>query len=153
MPISLSPLQMREIIMDHYDHPLHKKRPDNLDGYLAVHSNSVNCIDDIDVFLLVDDGVVTDCAFDGIACAISTASTDIMCDLVIGKKIDEAKRIIEQFFNMIYEKQYDDTLLDEAIAFQNTYKQAARIKCATIGWNALSDLFKMFEEVDNDKER
>ena len=32
--------------------------------------------------------------------------------------------------NMIYEKDYDPEILEEAIAFQNTYKQANRIKCA-----------------------
>ena len=30
--------------------------------------------------------------------------------------------------------------LDEAVVFQNTYKQAARIKCATLGWNGLKEL-------------
>ena len=34
---------------------------------------------------------------------------------------------------MIHEEEYDDTVLDEAIVFMNTSKQAARIKCATIG--------------------
>ncbi len=145
MPISLSPLMMREIIMDHYSNPSHKHQP-KVDGYLKIHSSSVNCIDDIDVFLLINDGKIIDCCFDGVACAISTASTDIMCDLVIGKDEDFAKKILHEYLNMIYEKEYDSALLDEANAFQNTHKQAARIKCATIGWNSLDELFKLFDE-------
>ncbi len=145
MPISLSPLEMRQIIMDHYSYPRHKRKPSK-EGYLTIHSNSINCIDDIDVYLLIEGDKVVDCCFEGVACAISTASTDIMCDLVIGQSEGQAKKIIEQYLNMIFEKDYDDLLLDEANAFKNTHKQAARIKCATIGWNALTDLFKLFDE-------
>ena len=43
---------------------------------------------------------------------------------------------------MIEEKPYDDTVLDEAIVFVNTGKQAARIHCATMGWTAMKDLIK-----------
>ena len=50
--------------------------------------------------------------------------------------------MIEQFLNMIEEKEYDESVLDEAIVFINTGKQAARIHCATIGWDAVSELLK-----------
>ena len=52
MPISieLTPEIMREIIMDHYSSPRHKHKMEG-DGFLSTHSSSVNCIDDIDVFL------------------------------------------------------------------------------------------------------
>lgn len=133
--IELTPQIMREIIMDHYSHPRHKYSPQE-NGYLSTHSSSVNCIDDIDVFLKMKDGKVEDALWEGTACAISTASTDILCDLLIGKDEKEARYIIEQYHNMISEKEYDASVLDEALAFMNTSKQAARIHCATIGWDA-----------------
>ena len=43
--------------------------------------------------------IVIDCCFTGVACTISTASTDIMCDLVVNKSLKDAKYIIEQFEN------------------------------------------------------
>ena len=60
----------------------------------------MNCIDDIDVFLKEEKGVVVDAVWTGVACAISTASTDILCDLLIGKKSDEALNIIAQYDHM-----------------------------------------------------
>ena len=42
-------------------------------------------------------------------------------------------------------KEYDADILEEAVAFQNVYKQANRIKCATIGWNAIKE---MIDEVE-----
>ncbi|MFA6645280.1 MAG: SUF system NifU family Fe-S cluster assembly protein [Bacilli bacterium] len=141
MPISLDPQMMRAIIMDHYEQPRNKRTPfDAL--YKMMHIDSPNCIDDINVFLLEEKGVIADCAFDGVACTISTASTDIMTELVIGKKTEEALYIIDQYQKMIHEQPFDDSVLDEAIVFINTHRQAARIKCATIGWDALEKLLE-----------
>ena len=64
----------------------------------------------------------------------------------IGKTIEEAQEIIENYMNMIYEREYDEEMLEEAIAFKNTYKQANRIKCATLSWNGLVELIKEREE-------
>ena len=142
MPTSfeITPEIMREIIMDHYSSPRHKRAPENKDLYFSTHSSSVNCIDDIDVYLEEKDGVVVDALWDGVACAISTASTDILCDLLIGKKKDESLYVIEQYKNMIIGQPYDKDVLDEALAFTNTGKQPARIHCATIGWDAFEKI-------------
>ncbi len=141
MPISLNPTMMRQIIMDHYENPQNKKEPSG-PGYISMHMNSLNCIDDIDVFLKVEKDIVVDCCFTGVACTISTASTDIMCNLIKGKTKNDALYIIEQYMNMISEKEFDEKVLDEAIVFINTSKQAARIKCATIGWTAADAILK-----------
>lgn len=139
MPISLSPQLMRQIIMDHYDNPIYKREPKN-DHYDSLHMDSTNCVDDINVYVLVENDIVVDACFTGVACTISTASTDIMCGLMIGKNINDANYILTQYLNMIHEKEYDDSVLDEAIVFMNTSKQAARIKCATIGWDAFDEI-------------
>lgn len=141
MPISLNNTIMRQIIMDHYSNPLHKHAPDK-EGYTKIHMHSDNCIDDLDIYLLVKNDHILDACFDGVACTISTASTDIMCELLPGKTIEEGKYIIEQYHHMIHEEPFDDSVLEEAIAFINTSKQAARIRCATIGWNAADEILK-----------
>ena len=139
--LTLTNEMMRAIIMDHYSNPVNKKQPPK-DGYEKVHMHSDNCIDDIDVFLLVENGVVTDACFDGVACAISTSSTDIMCDLLKGKDVERARYIIDQYHHMIHEEEFDESVLEESLAFINTSKQAARIRCATIGWNAADEILK-----------
>lgn len=141
MPISLNNEMMRQIIMDHYAHPVNKRQPQN-DQFSKIHMHSDNCIDDLDIFLLVENGVVKDACFDGIGCTISTASTDIMCDLLKDKTIKEAMYIIEQYQHMVHEEEFDAEVLEEALAFINTSKQAARIRCATIGFNAATEILK-----------
>lgn len=140
MPSLNDPTLLREIIMDHYQYPRHRGLVDHDEAYESVNMNSSTCIDNIDVQAKFDGDVISDIRFDGEACAICTASTSIMTELLSGKTFDEAKVIIDNYMNMIYEKDYDPEILEEAIAFQNTYKQANRIKCATLGWKAIEKL-------------
>ncbi len=137
----------REIIMDHYQHPRHHHLSDD-DRYRKAHMASESCIDDLTVMMKFEKGIITDVCFDGVGCTISTASTSILTDLIIGKTIDEAKVIIQQYYAMIDLKSIDEESLQEAVAFQNVGKQANRIKCATIGVKALEQMIKEEETHD-----
>ena len=132
---------MRSIILDHYSNPLHKHAPEG-EGYQMMHMHSDNCIDDLNIYLKVENDIVKSACFEGVACAISTASTDIMCEVVVGKTVKDAMYAIAQYNHMIHEEPFDEDVLDEAIAFINTSKQAARIRCATIGWTAAENILK-----------
>ena len=101
---------MRSIIMDHYSNPMHKHQPKG-EGYTKIHMHSDNCIDDMDIFVLVENNTIKDACFDGVGCTIATSSSDIMCELLIGKTIEEANYIIEQYNNMIYEREFDEDVL------------------------------------------
>ncbi|MBR4470346.1 MAG: SUF system NifU family Fe-S cluster assembly protein [Erysipelotrichaceae bacterium] len=135
----------REIMLDHYNHPNNKETVDD-ERYKSVHNASESCIDDITVFMLGEDGEVKDVKFDGVGCTICTASTDIMCDLIIGKSYDEARKIINEYYKMVDEKPFDEDTLEEANAFDTLYQQANRIKCGTIGIHAIEDLINEFDK-------
>lgn len=140
MPI-LNNEMMRSIIMDHSSNPTNKHLPKG-DNFAKIHMHSDNCIDDLDIYLKVDNDVVTDACFEGVACTISLSSTDIMCDLIKGKSKKDALYMIEQYFHMMHEEPFDEDVLEDAIVFINTSKQAARIRCATIGWNAANSILQ-----------
>ena len=135
----------REIMLDHYSNPNNKMKISD-DRYKSIHNASESCIDDITVYMLVEDGIIKDVKFDGIGCTICTSSTDIMCDLVTGKSLSKAKEIINEYYNMVDEKPFDEDKLDEANAFDTLYQQANRIKCGTIGIHAIEDLIKEYEK-------
>lgn len=139
------PMILRSIIMDHYEYPRNHELTEKED-YKKKHMASESCIDDIYVQAKIEDGIVEDIRFDGVACTISTASTSIMSELLKGKTTQEAKHIIENYYQMIDQKEYDEELLEEAVAFHNVGKQANRIKCATIGWKAMEEMIEESEE-------
>lgn len=136
-----NPILARQIIMDHYEYPRNKKLS-NEEGYINIHMHSDSCIDDFEIQAKIENDLIKDVRFDGVGCTISTASTSVMTELLKDKTIEEAKVIIENYFNMIHEESYDEDLLEEANAFKNTSKQASRIRCATIGWNGVTDIIK-----------
>lgn len=142
---SLDNMMLRQIIMDHYENPRNHELVED-DSYKKVNMDSETCIYNIDIQAKIEDGVIKDIRFDGEACAICTSSTSIMTELLIGKTIDEARVIIENYMNMIFEKDYDPEILEEAIAFYNTHKQANRIKCATLGWKGITQLIDESEK-------
>ena len=138
MPISISQEMMREIIMDHYSNPRNFREGD--DSYLTAYMDSTSCIDKIYVQAKIENNILVDVCWHGVGCAIAKSSTSIMSELLTGKSVEEASKIIDNYLAMINEQEYDPDLLDEAIVFINTSKQAARIKCATIGWNGLKKI-------------
>lgn len=135
------PTILRELIMDHYQYPRNHGLVDD-SSYASCHMASDSCIDDITVQSKIVDGVIKDIRFDGVACTICTASTSMMSELLKGKTTDQAKKIMDNYFNMMEEKPYDEDMLEEAIAMCNVHKQANRIKCATIGWKAMKKMME-----------
>lgn len=127
----------REILLDNYINPFHKETKD---GFLKANANNISCIDDINVFIKIEDNKIVDAYFDGEACAISTASTSIMIKKIIGMTIEEAKEYIKNFDNMVNEKEYSKENMDEALAFDEIYKQQSRKTCATLPYRALQKL-------------
>lgn len=143
----LDPELKREIIMENYQNPINRQRIEDK-RYKKIKSKSETCIDDIDLYILIEDDIIKDIHFDGEACAISTSTTSIMIKLLIGKTINEAKNIINNYYNMINEKTYDEDLLGEANCYEDIYKQQNRIGCATIPWHGIE---KAIQEYENNK--
>lgn len=79
----------REAILDHYKHPRRKGHLETPD--IHYHDHNPFCGDEITVELRVEDGIVTDAAFDGRGCAISQASASMMMEEIIGMSVDELK--------------------------------------------------------------
>ena len=117
----------------------------------ATHSlEGVNpsCGDDIILQLKVENGKIEDGSFVGDGCAISQASADMMLDLIIGKKKDEALRLANLFLEMIKGTAKGDELepLEEASILQDVSHMPARVKCAVLGWHTMEEMFKKAAE-------
>ena len=135
----------REIILEHFQHPVNKEVIED-ENYKLVNSRNPNCIDNLDIQILINDNVIKDIKFMGEACAISTASTSIMISNLIGKSVAEAKRYIENFYNMCEELPYDEELLKEGLAFSDIYKQNNRKNCALLPYKGILKVLDEYKE-------
>ena len=131
----------RSIMIEHYQNPLNKGL-DNTNDYKKVNMNSETCIDNLDFACKVENGIIKDIKFDGEACAISTSAASIMTELLIGKTVSDANKIIENYENMIEERPYDKDLLKEANCYDEIYKQPNRKKCALLPFYGMKKILR-----------
>ena len=127
--------------MDHYSNPRNKKRIDD-SKYIKQNTRNTSCIDNLDIYCLIDRDIIEDITFDGEACAISISSASIMTTLLKDKTITEAKEIIDNIDNMLNDLEYDKDLIKEASVYENT-KNTSRKTCA---WLPYAGIKKIIEK-------
>lgn len=133
----------REIIFDNYKDPMNRGLIED-DSYLKANTSSESCIDNLDFMMKIEDGIIKDIRFDGEACAISTSCSSIMIKSFIGKSVDEVKSILENYINMIDEKEYNKDILGELNVYDEISKQPNRKNCALLPMQAVE---KMLNEL------
>jgi nitrogen fixation NifU-like protein len=123
----------------------HNKAPRNYGTLEAANATADGynplCGDKLTVYLLLDDeDRVIDIRFDGMGCAISTASASLMTEFVKGKKKDEIDRIFENFHGLVAGDSEDAEAgpeLGKLAVFGGVREYPARVKCATLSWHTL----------------
>jgi nitrogen fixation NifU-like protein len=134
-------LLYQELLMDHFRTPRRKVEILN-----PTHSYSLRnplCGDQVKISLKIEGDKISDCGFEGHGCAISQASASMLAENLIGKKVEDAKRIIANFKRLLdlsnQELSLNQNELDElgdAASLQGVRKFAARLKCALLAWEA-----------------
>jgi nitrogen fixation protein NifU and related proteins len=130
----------QEIILDHYRTPHHKGLREPYEA--QVHHLNPTCGDEITLRVHLDDGVVADVSYEGQGCSISQASASVMTDLVIGKPLNDALEVHDEFLRLMQSKgelEPDEEVLEDAVAFAGVSRYPARIKCALLAWMAWKD--------------
>ncbi len=150
----------REIILDHYRSPRNRGE---LETPPAVRADGFNplCGDEIVVYIDVDDaGVINAVAIGGQGCSISQSSASMMSAAIKGKTVADARKLISAFKGLmsIHETEIggdgteaemgiatefdiddpDEVSLGDLEALRGVVKFPVRIKCATLGWNTLT---------------
>lgn len=139
----MDPVLKREIIFDNYQNPYNRETViDN--KYIKVNSNNESCIDNINLYVLFDNNKIIDIKFDGEACAISTSSTSIMIKELIGKTIDEIKKMYQDY-QLLIENGTENDSLGECLVYNEVYKQNNRKHCALLPWIAINKAINEYE--------
>ena len=136
----------QQVILDH------NKNPRNF-GELQIATNKAEgrnplCGDHIDVYAVVENNIIKDIRFHGAGCAISKASASIMTTMLVGKTTEEAKKLFDEFHNIVTADINDriDTLeLGKLAVFCGVREFPARVKCASLAWHT------MIQALDNNE--
>jgi nitrogen fixation NifU-like protein len=125
-----------EVILDHNRHP---RNFGPLPGanHHAVGDNPL-CGDRVAIHLRVDDERIEEIRFEGVGCAISTASASMMTEALSGKSLAEAQELFDRFHALLTKPAAADAPdLGKLAAFAGVREFPMRVKCATLAWHAL----------------
>lgn len=151
----------QQVILDHARAPHGRGLPADAPGTTAVatvghdacsgqsHQVNTTCGDEVtlrvDVDLSGEHPVVRDVRWEGSGCSISQASISVLHDLVTGADLETVGAVSTTFRALLgtrgagLDDEAAEDLLGDANAFTGVGKFPARIKCALLGWAALTD--------------
>lgn len=135
----------QEVILDHYRNPHHKGLREPFDAEVT-HVNPT-CGDEVTLRVRLGSAaegglLVEDVSYDSLGCSISQASASVMSDLLIGRPVDDALTLQEEFLALLTSRGTlapDEERLEDAAAFAGVAQYPARIKCALLAWMAWKD--------------
>ena len=130
----------QEIILDHGKNPRNKGKCDEFNKEAKAHNPL--CGDKVHIYLKLNKKKkVEDLSFEGEGCAISLASVSILTDIIKGKDFITAKKIANEFLNMIKDKasiNIDSLNEDQTttiMSLSGVKKFPMRVKCAIMAWH------------------
>ena len=134
----------QEIILDHYRNPHRRGLREPYDA--EVHHVNPTCGDEVTLRVsLKGDGAemaVADISYDGQGCSISQASASVLHELLTGAAVEEAFAVLEEFSELMQsrgQREPNEDVLGDGIAFAGVSKYPARVKCALLSWMAFKD--------------
>lgn len=140
----MSPLQdlYQQVIIDHSRLRHGYGLGEDPDG----ESYQINptCGDEIRLQVKLDGDVLTWVRWEGRGCSISQASASVLTGLVEGQTVEQTMRyagLFRELMHARHEPLEEEKLeeLGDAAAFSGVARYPARVKCAMLGWVALSD--------------
>jgi len=132
----------QEIILDHYRDPHGSGLRDPYDA--ETHHVNPTCGDEVTLRVTLDDTatVVRDVSYESLGCSISQASVSVLHDLVVGRPVGEAWKVMAAFQEMAQGRgkvEPDEDVIGDGVAFAGVARYPARVKCALLGWMAFKD--------------
>ena len=126
----------KAVVTDHSAHPHHHGKLEDVEQVVL---NNPTCGDVISLSVKFNaENQIEDIAFVNSGCTISTASASMMTDAVLAKTKEQALELAEVFSQMVQgQEDSRQKELGDAAFLAGVAKFPQRIKCSTLGWNAL----------------
>jgi len=128
----------QQVILDHNKNP--RNYGEIADATNIAEGHNPLCGDHIQITAIIENDIIKDLKFKGSGCAISKASASIMSTLVIGKTVEEVKKLFDVFHKIVTSDIRDriETIeLGRMAVFAGVREYPARVKCASLSWHTL----------------
>lgn len=136
-----------EMIIDHGRRPRNFRK---LEGATrTLEALNPLCGDQLTLYLQLDEGTITDIAFEGSGCAISQASASLMTMALKGLRQNDALALFSKVHKMLTtESDGPPPEIGKLGVLSGVWKYPTRVKCATLAWQAVRSALEDTEETD-----
>jgi nitrogen fixation NifU-like protein len=83
-----------DVVIDHFSNPRNVGTIENPDGYGKVESEA--CGDMMEMFIMIEEGVITDVKYRTFGCAAAIASSSMASEMIIGQPIASAAELSDE---------------------------------------------------------
>ena len=127
----------QEVIFDHNRHPRNFGKLEDANRH--ADGNNPLCGDKLSLYLKIENDVIIDVRFEGMGCAISTASASLMTERLKGMKVADAEALFHKFHAVVTEddRSVEGPELGKLSVLTGVRDYPARVKCATLAWHTL----------------
>ncbi len=126
----------QEVILDHNKKPRNFRKLE--DANRTAQGFNPLCGDQIELFVKLEGGRISDIGFQGSGCAISKASASLMTSTLKGKTAAEAGDLFDRFHQLVTsDAAADPADLGKLAVFSGVREFPARVKCASLAWHTL----------------
>ena len=125
----------------------HSKAPRNFRALASANHKAEGynplCGDRFTVYVMIENGKISDISFQGSGCAISKASASMMTQSLKGKTVEEAEKLFGQFHDLVTGhgagavSAGTEGGLGKLAVFSGVSEFPVRVKCATLAWHTL----------------
>src|SRR5687767_6012171 len=128
----------QQVILDHNKKPRNFKQLEGANR--TAEGFNPLCGDQLTVYMLMEESVVSDLSFIGTGCAISKAAASMMTQAVKGKTREEARAMFDEFHRMVtgnLDVEAEPNGLGRLKIFAGVRDYPARVKCASLPWHTM----------------
>ena len=131
----------QSVILKHNKEPhnyqINETAPHRIEAYNPL------CGDQFQIYLEIQDGIISNISFHGFGCAISKSATSVLVKQIEGKKIEEVQQLCATYRTVTDPAiEQATTQEEELLAFEAAKAFPERLKCATLSWEAVEEFFK-----------
>lgn len=145
----------QELILDHSQKPRNRRSIDDCDAAAdcrRAEGHNPLCGDRLTLYYQAEGDRIVDVAFEGDGCAIFTASSSLLTDILRGKTVAEARGLMTDFLAMLTDEDNvpDAERLGKLAVFAGVRGFPVRVKCAALAWRTLEAVLDGEAEVSTE---
>lgn len=101
-----------------------------------------HCADSSTGYANLEGDLIKEVKHDSKACVITTSAIDILMEMITGKNVNDAIRILDNYYNYINKNEHDIEALETLVVFDGVIDKGNRYKCLELPYILIKEMLE-----------